>query len=89
MDKDFFYVVSFNSTNHAIQSEKILAGQFKIAVIPTPREITQSCGLSIRIYDYGLDKITDFLAGLTVPCRLYRLSVEKKDGKRELQQIEF
>ena len=89
MDKEIFYVVSFNSTNHAIQTEKMLKEQFKIATIPTPREITQSCGLSIRFYEYELKKIMDFLAGLTVPCSLYKLSAEKKDGKREIQQIEF
>lgn len=48
-----FYVVSFNSTHHAIRTEKLLeeAGM-SIMTLPTPREIAASCGLSIR-FDMG------------------------------------
>lgn len=43
-----FYVIVFDSTHHAIQTEKRLKEKFHIATIPTPREITASCGLSIK-----------------------------------------
>ncbi|ABR46271.1 conserved hypothetical protein [Alkaliphilus metalliredigens QYMF] len=49
MSQQGFYVVVFDSTHHAISAEKQLKKE-KIAfnVIPTPREITASCGLSIK-----------------------------------------
>jgi len=43
-----FYVIVFDSTHHAIQAEKRLKEKFQIETIPTPREITASCGLSIK-----------------------------------------
>lgn len=43
-----FYVISFESTHHAIQTEKRLKSKFHIETIPTPREISASCGLSIK-----------------------------------------
>lgn len=49
MENEIYAVLTFESTHHAISGEKVFkeAGlQFK--TIPTPREITSSCGLSIR-----------------------------------------
>lgn len=47
MDKEF-YVISFDSTHYAIQMENRLKNKFRIETIPTPREISASCGLSIK-----------------------------------------
>ncbi len=39
-------IISFNSTSHALRASKLLPnGQ----IIPTPRKISASCGLSIKI----------------------------------------
>lgn len=44
-----YYLIAFNSTQHAISTEQLLKGEGKeIMMIPTPREITSSCGLSLR-----------------------------------------
>lgn len=52
------YVVSFNSTHHAIKSEKRLKEEgIELKMIPTPREITASCGLSIKFDKVDIDKI--------------------------------
>ncbi|MEJ8555342.1 DUF3343 domain-containing protein [Tepidibacter sp. Z1-5] len=49
------YIISFNSTHHAIRFEKRLKElELNIKTIPTPREITSSCGLSIM---FSKDKI--------------------------------
>ena len=38
------YIVSFNSTHHAIRSEKLFGeNSLKVMALPTPREITASC----------------------------------------------
>lgn len=57
-----FLIVTFESTNFAMQTESV----FKILeirnqIIPTPREITLSCGLSIRTPFENLGKIVDLI----------------------------
>ncbi len=49
MKEEIYYVITFNSTHHAIKAEKkLLDKNLDIKTIPTPREITASCGLSIK-----------------------------------------
>ena len=44
-----FGVITFKSTNHAIKGESVFKNEnIKFRTIPTPREITHSCGLSIK-----------------------------------------
>lgn len=45
-----FGVVTFKSTHHAIQGEKkfLDIDKVKIRTIPTPREVSHSCGLALR-----------------------------------------
>jgi len=52
-----FYVIAFESTHHAIMVEKNLKGKYNIQTIPTPREITASCGLSIMFQGEILEDI--------------------------------
>ncbi len=53
-----FYLISFNSTHHAIRTEKLLLEEgMKIMTLPTPREIAASCGLSIRFDLEDLEKV--------------------------------
>lgn len=47
MDK--YVVITFESVNFAMQTESVLKNkEIKHQIIPTPREITLSCGLSVR-----------------------------------------
>lgn len=49
MRNEEYGIVTFESTAHAIRGEKILKDlKLKFKTIPTPREISSSCGLSIR-----------------------------------------
>ena len=44
-----FGVITFKSTSHAIKGESVFKkGNIKFRTIPTPREITHSCGLAIK-----------------------------------------
>ena len=48
------YIVSFNSTHHAIRTEKLLSeNNMKVTTLPTPREISSSCGISVRFLKDG------------------------------------
>lgn len=57
INQEELYIIVFESTHHAIAGEKIFKeSNYKFDVIPTPREITHSCGLSIRFHK---DKLND------------------------------
>ncbi len=72
------YILSFDSTSHAIGAEKTLETVFPLTVIPTPREITQHCGLSLKINHQSLDDILREIKSLPFPCTLYFLGAEKQ-----------
>lgn len=42
-----YLVITFESTHRAIKAEKALSS-FDIEIIPTPRQLTANCGISIR-----------------------------------------
>lgn len=57
-----FYVVSFDSTHHAIKAEKLFKEHnLNIRMMPTPREITASCGLSIRFEAADLSEVESII----------------------------
>ena len=70
-------MLAFNSTSHSIQTEKKANELFRIAVIPTPRELTNDCGLAIKFLDGDFAAIKGFYEALTVPADLYFLGGEK------------
>ena len=43
-----FMIIAFSSTHQAIHFEKLLLGRYAIELIPTPREVSASCGLSLK-----------------------------------------
>jgi len=58
MAEQKFYVIVFESTHYAIAAEKLFKDNgYKFDIIPTPREITHSCGLSIRFIADNLKSI--------------------------------
>jgi len=57
-----YLVITFESTNFAMQTESVLKNlEIRNQIIPTPREITLSCGLSIRTPFGNYDKITELI----------------------------
>lgn len=48
--KRVFGIITFKSVNHAMKGESIFKGEdIEFRTIPTPREITHSCGIAIRL----------------------------------------
>lgn len=43
-----FMIIAFSSTHQAIHFERLLLGSYAIELIPTPREVSASCGLSLK-----------------------------------------
>ena len=58
MDNKEFGIITFEGTQHAIKAESDLMNKdIKTKTIPTPRDITLSCGLAIRVDLSDIDKI--------------------------------
>ena len=50
-------VISFDNTNYAMMAEKCFSEEhFEKMVIPTPRAISNSCGISLMINDDDVEK---------------------------------
>ncbi len=82
------YLISFNSTHHAIRFEKRLKElKLNIKTIPTPREITSSCGLSIMFSKDNIDTIKNSIDDLKIDY--YGVFNIKKieDGNKELIKL--
>lgn len=43
-----YMIIAFSSTHQAIHFERLLLGSYAIELIPTPREVSASCGLSLK-----------------------------------------
>ncbi|GIW48567.1 MAG: hypothetical protein KatS3mg079_043 [Caloramator sp.] len=57
-----YIIVTFESTNFAIQAESALKSiNLNVQIIPTPREITLSCGISILTQIENLKKIDELI----------------------------
>lgn len=82
MKEEVYYVVAFDSTHYAIQGEKTLKNNdIDIKVIPTPREITASCGLSIRFSPEFFEKVKNILEEASLSIKgIYKL-VKNETGR--------
>lgn len=83
------YIVSFNSTHHAIRTDKLIGeNNIKAVTLPTPREITASCGISIRFNYEDIDKIKNILTENNIEYRgIYKIK-KLEDGLKEVKQID-
>lgn len=82
MDNKEFGIITFEGTQHAIKAEAdLMKKEIKTKTIPTPRDITLSCGLAIRIDLNDIDKIKELYdRGELKFKNLYSLS-ERPEGR--------
>ncbi|MDB8805740.1 MULTISPECIES: DUF3343 domain-containing protein [unclassified Romboutsia] len=82
------YIVSFNSTHHAIRTEKLLKEkEIVCTTLPTPREITASCGISIRFLYNDIEKVKETLRESDVEYKgIYKIT-KLENGKKEATEI--
>lgn len=87
--KEEYGVVTFNSTHHAINGEKIFKdNNIVFKTIPTPREITLSCGLSILFGLDDLDKVKELYESKTLSIKgVYRYEIE--NHVKKITEIEW
>lgn len=44
-----YYLITFANTHTAISAQKYLAGKIPFVVMPTLREVSDSCGISLKV----------------------------------------
>lgn len=89
MEKEF-YVIAFESTHYAIMVEKKLKDKYNIQTIPTPREITASCGLSIKFQGEILDGIVKELMDQAVDRNMMDIyKIERTDNDKKAEKINW
>jgi hypothetical protein len=78
-----FYLFTFVSTSNALKAESILKEQsFDFIVIPTLREISSSCGLSIKVRPDDVEKTRQLFIDHRVKAEKYYHVL--KEGKKYL-----
>lgn len=83
-----FYVISFDSTHHAIKAEKLFKEHnLNIKMMPTPREITASCGLSIRFESGDLQEVEDIINTEDLAVK-GKYAMTRTDGVRMAQKLD-
>jgi len=83
-----FGIITFQSTHHAMRAEKVLTEEgIKTKTIPTPRDISLSCGLAIRVAFEDLETIMELKrSGKLDYKELHHL--QTVDGKRALRKLD-
>ena len=81
------YIISFNSTHQAIKCDKLFGkNEMDYTVLPTPREITQSCGMSIAFAIEDIDNIKEIINQNQIEYKgIYK--IYKQDGKKQVEEI--
>ncbi len=94
MVSDLFYsdnycVFTFAATAHALKAEKVLKNQkADFLVIPTLREISTSCGLSVKLSPDNLDLyFTDLINNRVAVEGIYQVAKEGK--KNRIKKLEL
>lgn len=83
------YIISFNSTHQAIKCDKVFGqNNMKYAILPTPREITKSCGMSIKFLIEDINSIKKTLEENQIEYKgLFRI-FKREDGSKEVEEIQ-
>ncbi len=82
------YIVAFNSTHNAIKSEKLLQNaELKVTTLPTPREISASCGISIKFEKDDVDVVKSILSDNNIEFKGFFVVEKLEGGKRNYYEI--
>lgn len=87
MRKEAFYMLSFRNTHYAMLTETQLKNAVPLSVMPTLREVTQSCGISLRIEEEHLPLLFQALQKINVPPEVYTLYHADKSGVQKISPI--
>jgi hypothetical protein len=89
MNENDFYLFTFASTSNALKAENILKQQaFDFIMIPTLREISSSCGLSVKVWPADVEKCRQILIDNRIKAEKY-YHVIKENKKYLINEFPF
>ncbi len=56
-----YYLITFSNTHSAITAQKFLKGKLDFIVMPTLREISNSCGISLKIVNASIIELEELM----------------------------
>lgn len=82
-----YYVITFASVSYAMSAESVFKEQeINYKTIPTPREISSSCGLAIRFNEELLEEVKSKIVDKINYQGLY-LFTKDEEGKKTADKI--
>jgi len=83
-----YYVITFANTHSAITTQSYLEKSARISIMPTLREISAGCGISIRFLPEEKDNVMKGLKTGELDAKMYQIyEVIEKDGRVQASQI--
>lgn len=80
-------IATFDNTHHALRFEKTLKeNQIKLTVMPVPREVSASCGLSVKFSIENFDAIKGLTVDNEISVKKY-YHIVLEDGKRRYLEV--
>ncbi|MCI8650502.1 MAG: DUF3343 domain-containing protein [Anaerotruncus sp.] len=73
-------VIVFDSSHCAILAQKLLQGRCNLLIMPTPREIDASCGISLRFSPQDAASAAAAICALPQVAGCWRLYAIQEDG---------
>ena len=68
-----YYLISFSNTHTAIAAQKYLEGNLAYQIIPTLREISNSCGISLKITSATCEEIMTCMKQYPINKDMYKI----------------
>lgn len=86
-----YVVMTFATTTRALKAEQVLKSRRATFVsIPTPREISASCGISVKLHPHNKTSYEGFLiAGGVEVSAIYRITGTGKNSSLTQLEPEF
>ena len=85
MNKEIYGLITFKSTNFSLQGEQIFKdNDLTFKTIPTPRDVSTSCGLSLLFLEDDIDKVKKLIdEGSLNIHNMYRYSKSSQGSRVE------
>lgn len=78
------FVITFQSSHHAIKAERKFMKNHKTDLIPTPREISSECGFSLKISETELNAILELFNENSLKyAKIYSITIHKGEKRYE------
>jgi len=84
-----YALIVFANTHYAMTAQKTLGGKLPVVIMPTLREISKSCGISVRVAEGDWQAASQILRESGMDHTMYQIySVQGKDGVNTVALLE-